>query len=668
MTRVGASCRLAIAQLTLGFARHRSFVHAGRLPATKTTAPGLNGNQDPRCVLESRSGGNSVRHFATSASPDSTIYALSTASGRAAIAVIRVSGPACLEIYQNLCPGKKHPEARRAVVRTLFEPGRSAALDNVLDSNALILHFPGPTSATGEDVLELHVHGGPAIVKAVLFAISRCGSSSTGQIRYADPGEFTRRAFLNERLDLTQVEALGDTLAATTEQQRKLSVRGTASKLAKSYDSWRQDLLYARGELEALIDFSEDQHFDESPSQLCASVALQVRSLMSKLRVHSQNAVRGELLRHGISIALLGAPNAGKSSLLNRIVGREAAIVSEEAGTTRDVVEVGLDLGGYLCRIGDTAGLRKAKEELRGQTQDASVQQRIGEIEKEGMRRAKARAVESDVVVVVLSLEPSDSAGSHMTQLHLDSEVVSTASRLVREKDNVLVVVNKVDLLAANMHVSSPTVAKRGTHVASLTAGSGGVVDTAGFAEQIMHHLPGLLPSRIHMITCKDPLPDVSLDSANPKPYTPSDRGGAGLQAFLQSLIAEFRRLTTALSPSSVDSREPGSHPGRSIVDLGLGFGLSDPDPSVWQESLGASERHRLLLDECCEALARFLAEVGPPVQDESDSGPPEADIVVAAEHLRAAAECLAKITGKGQGGDVEEVLGVVFEKFCVGK
>jgi len=193
-------------------------------------------------------------------------------------------------------------------------------------------------------------------------------------------------------MDLPQIEALGETLSASTEQQRKLSVRGTTSQLAARYEQWRLLLLLARGELEALIDFSEDQHFDESPAILGVSVASQIRALRIDMEAHIVNAMRGELLRSGINVALLGAPNAGKSSLLNRIVGRDAAIVSQEAGTTRDVVEVGVDLGGWLVKIGDMAGLRRAGV-IPGDV--------VGTIEQEGIKRAKQRALESDVLIVV---------------------------------------------------------------------------------------------------------------------------------------------------------------------------------------------------------------------------------------------------------------------------
>lgn len=556
----------------------------------------------------------SKRCLSSKQQEEPTIYALSTAPGRAAIAIIRISGSACLSIYRTLCPNKDDPKPRYATLRTLHEPYFPASPGTVLDSNALVLYFPAPNTVTGEDVLELHVHGGTAVVKAVLTAVSRCAGSSTDarHIRYAEPGEFTRRAFMNNRLDLTQVEALGDVLSATTEQQRLLSVRGTTNALARRYEDWRQQLLFARGELEALIDFSEDQHFDESPADLCASVAHQVHQLRRMLQAHCQNAVKGELLRNGISIALLGAPNAGKSSLLNCIVGREAAIVSEEAGTTRDVVEAGLDLGGYFCRVCDTAGLRKAKQNaMLGQQPDEV----IGQIEKEGMRRAKERAAESDVVLAVLSFEKTSDA----YKLLLDPEVIAPAASFIREKDNVTVAINKSD------HVSDTTMRE-------------------GAVRAVMEALPGIGRHRIHLISCKD------ADAGIPNVQQQGKRLGLdNIQVFLQGLIRQFGAMTAAVTPDFADAAD---------------------DPSIWQESLGASERHRLLLDNCVAYLEAFLMDVGSLATSESgnDHENEEPDIVVAAEHLRAAADCLAKITGKGEAGDVDEVLGVVFEKFCVGK
>lgn len=515
----------------------------------------------------------------------------------------------CQQIYNALCPGRALPKPRHAALRTLHDPSQPPTKDGILDSSALVLYFPSPNTVTGEDVLELHVHGGPAIVKAVLAAIPRRGSARH-KIRYAEPGEFTRRAFLHGRLDLTQIEALGDTLAATTEQQRRLSVRGTTSGLARRYEEWRRQLLHARGELEALIDFSEDQHFDEAPAVLAASVARQVRLLRLRMRAHSANAVRGELLRNGVGIALLGAPNAGKSSLLNRIVGREAAIVSRQAGTTRDVVEVGVDIGGWYCRFGDTAGLRRSRAPVQNSTDDESesgLSATVGEVEQEGIKRAKQRALESDVVIVVLPLTQHDLP--HEARLRLDREVLETAAECSENGGTVIVVINKIDRIRPPR---ADAVLQR--HKAS-----------------VMEALPSVEPGHVFCISCKD-VAEAGAGTADP----------GNVQAFLHGLVGVLKGMTDPVVPDLPDAGH---------------------DPSVWQESLGATERQRLLLDECVTHLDAFLAEVcmGPEGVTEGAEG--DVDVVVAAESLRAAAECLARITGKGEAGDVEEVLGVVFEK-----
>ncbi|KAK8151951.1 P-loop containing nucleoside triphosphate hydrolase protein [Phyllosticta citribraziliensis] len=447
-------------------------------------------------------------------------------------------------------------------------------------------------------------------------------------IRYAEAGEFTRRAFLNDRMDLTQIEALGDTLTATTEQQRRLSVRGTRSGLAQRYEEWTRQLLYARGELEALIDFSEDQHFDESPAQLASSVAAQVKLLKTQIDTHAANAVRGELLRNGIGIVLLGEPNAGKSSLLNRVVGREAAIVSQEAGTTRDVVETGVDMGGFFVRVGDTAGLRKS-DTPESSPKAAAESSAVGAIEQEGIRRAKALALDSDVVVCVFSIE-SDPHG--FPRLSLSPEVVAAAQQCVERGIQVVAVVNKADKLAATPDVE----AAKQAHISAI---------------QSALALPA---DRIRFISCKE----ASTPSSPPSTQIQDPDPDPGhIQALLQSLIAVFESMTEPLIPSlpspSPDPSSP-SDPSTSTTPC--------VDASVWQESLGASERQRVLLSACSAHLGDFLRDV----ESGSVHGEGDLDIVVAAETLREAAGCLGRITGRGEvvgAGDVEEVLGVVFEK-----
>ncbi|PYH48274.1 tRNA modification GTPase [Aspergillus saccharolyticus JOP 1030-1] len=587
---------------------------------------------------------------------NSTIYALSTAPGRAAIAVVRVSGPACVQIYNALSPTVPLPRARLAAVRTLYDPLYSPSPNSILDAAALVLYFPGPRTVTGEDVLEFHLHGGPAVVKSVLSAIANVdpsrasttrpdivprstskraaaaaereeGGGRTGTgclIRYAEPGEFTRRAFLNNRLDLPQIEALGEILHAETEQQRRVAVRAASARhdgdgghtLSNRYEQWRQQLLYARGELEALIDFAEDQHFDESPRELVDSVGRQVRALQEQIQLHIGNAAKGELLRSGIRVALLGAPNAGKSSLLNRIVGREAAIVSTEEGTTRDIVDVGVDVGGWFVRLGDMAGIRSDK----GQDESTAQAVVIGAVEKEGIRRAKARALESDVVVVVVSLEKgkkeengAGEAGS--PHLAVEKEVVDAANDCARAGRCVVVAINKCDRLPALDCLPRQLLAT------------------------VQNLFPEVPDRRIFGISCLDAYPEMTSMTSQQDP--------GHIQHFLQGLIATFEELA---SPAGIDEDANGQY-----------------DRSYWEDSLGVTHRQSSNLQRCSQDLDEFMIQTQPssPTHDDSEE---EIDIVTSAEHLRSAADALANITGRGESGDVEDVLGVVFEKFCVGK
>ena len=514
-----------------------------------------------------------------------------------------------IKVYKTLCPKAKALKPRTASVRTLYSTSDTPSKnDDVLDPQALLLYFPAPRSATGEDVLEMHVHGGPAVVKSVLGAISQC--KQVHPIRYADPGEFTQRAFFNGRLDLTQVEALGDTLHAVTEQQRRLAVRGTGGNvLTRQYELWRQHLLEARGELEALIDFSEDQHFDESPAVLAASVAKQVQKLVENIQIFKKNAVKGEMLRKGIGITLVGEPNAGKSSLLNRIVGREAAIVNQEAGTTRDIVEVSLDIKGWYCRMSDTAGLREYSNERDESTTD--VTKLIGEVEREGMRRARERVLESDLVIVILPLEATNALTMKETnlRLNLDQQVLDLVKESYSEGKSVLAIINKID--------------KIGTNQAAILTNIKKLVKTS---------LPFLSMNKIFTISCKDVLKKAHSENADP----------GNIPLFLEGLVTCFEDMTAAISGSTEINAQN-----------------AEIDKSVWETSLGASERHRLLLEECQGHLEHFLDTTRL-----NNSQEESVDIVVAAESLRAAAVSIGKIIGReGGAGDVEEVLGVVFEK-----
>lgn len=297
-----------------------------------------------------------------------TIFALSSGRGRAGVAVLRVSGPQAGEALRRLAGAV--PEARRATLRTLRHPETGEALDQ-----ALALWFPGPDSFTGEDVAELHVHGGRAVIEAVAEALL-----AVPGLRPAEAGAFARRAFDNGKLDLTEAEGLADLIEAETQAQRRQALRQTEGGLKALYEGWRERLIEALALVEAGLDFADEA---DVPAAVDARARPLVEALAGEIGRHLDDAHRGERLREGFRVVLAGPPNVGKSSLLNALACREAAIVSEEAGTTRDVIEVHLDLGGYPVLVLDTAGLRES----------------AGGIEAEGIRRTLARAEDADVIL-----------------------------------------------------------------------------------------------------------------------------------------------------------------------------------------------------------------------------------------------------------------------------
>src|SRR3954462_4323962 len=312
-----------------------------------------------------------------------TIYALSSGRPPAAIAVVRISGPRSRVALEKLI--ERVPEPRKAALAHVRDPATGELIDQ-----ALALWFPGPHSETGEDTVELQLHGGRAVIAAVLAALGKLDG-----FRLAEPGEFTRRAFENGRLDLTQVEALADLVFAETQAQRRLAVQQLRGLLGDRAEVWRRQVIEAQALVEAGIDFSDEA---DVPKNLVTRAMQIVRPLTAEIGQALAGAERGERLREGLWVAIAGPPNAGKSTLLNRIARREAAIVSPYAGTTRDVIEVHLDLEGYPVTLLDTAGIRDSDDS----------------VEQEGVRRARARAAEADLVLwVVDGSEPlADGAGA----------------------------------------------------------------------------------------------------------------------------------------------------------------------------------------------------------------------------------------------------------------
>ena len=295
-----------------------------------------------------------------------TIVALATGPGVAAVAVIRISGPAAAAVLEALTGPL--PAPRIATLRGICEP----PIDR-----GLVLWFPAPASFTGEDMAEIQVHGGRAVLQAVVDA-----ALAQGGTRLAEPGEFARRAFENGRLDLTEVEGLADLLHAETEAQARQAFAQTQGALRRLYEGWRAELLAAQSQIEAGLDFSDEADVASDANRQPATI---VQPLLESIETHLSNR-SGECLREGLRVVIAGAPNAGKSSLLNALAKRDAAIVAEEAGTTRDVVEVHLDLAGLPVVLADTAGIREG----------------AGTVESEGIRRALARAEDADLIVWVI--------------------------------------------------------------------------------------------------------------------------------------------------------------------------------------------------------------------------------------------------------------------------
>jgi tRNA modification GTPase len=326
-----------------------------------------------------------------------TIFALASAPGRAGVAVLRLSGPEAGPALMRLAGVL--PPPRLAARRRFVDPRTGEAIDD-----GLALFFPGPRSFTGEDVAELHVHGSRAVIAALIDALAALPG-----MRFAEPGEFTRRAFEHGKLDLTAAEGLADLVAAETAAQRRQALRQLEGALGRLYEDWRGRLLRALAYFEAAIDFPEEG----LPDDLSQAVRASAAALRAEIVRHLADGHRGERLRDGVGVAIIGPPNAGKSSLMNALARRDVAITSAVAGTTRDIIEVALDLGGYPIVLADTAGLREATDS----------------IEEEGVRRARARAAAADLRLLVLDA----------------TEPIPALPAEVADRDTI-VILNKVDL------------------------------------------------------------------------------------------------------------------------------------------------------------------------------------------------------------------------------
>lgn len=338
-----------------------------------------------------------------------TIFALATPPGVSGVAVLRVSGPLALQSLAVLAVKKAEDiKPRFAYFGRLKHPVSRETIDE-----ALWLYFKSPASFTGEDVVEYHLHGSMAVISEMLDVLA----AQAGH-RMAEPGEFTRRAYQNDKMDLTKAEAVADLIHAETQLQKQQALRQMGGALNKLYEGWREDLARALAYVEADLDFPDE----DLPEGVVEIVRPKIETLATDIAAHLNDNRRGERLRSGVKIAVIGAPNAGKSSLVNALAQRDVAIVSQHAGTTRDVIEAHLDLGGYPVIIADTAGLRP--EELSESGQDG--------IEAEGIRRALNWAEQADIKLLLFDAGDAPDWDKHSCAL-ID--------------EHALVVVNKIETL-----------------------------------------------------------------------------------------------------------------------------------------------------------------------------------------------------------------------------
>ena len=327
-----------------------------------------------------------------------TIYALSSGIGVSGIAVVRISGAETKKIISRLTD-KPFPTPRFATLKKVNNSNKTGLIDE-----GIIIWYPGPNSYTGEDMAEIQVHGSRAVVKALLDAISNFKNC-----RMAEPGEFTKLALKNGKINLLKAESIGDLISSETDLQMKQALKVIAGKNLKKFETWREDVLKVLSNIEAKIDFPDE----DLPKEILNDIKKKTNNIINEMEVSLQDNKVGQIIRDGFKIAIIGPPNVGKSSLLNYLSNRDVAIVSEIAGTTRDVIETHLNINGYPVIISDTAGIREAKDE----------------IEKKGIKLSLKKADEADLNIIIIEAKSKENKG------FLD--------KYINEK--TLLVVNKID-------------------------------------------------------------------------------------------------------------------------------------------------------------------------------------------------------------------------------
>ncbi|XP_018329105.1 tRNA modification GTPase GTPBP3, mitochondrial [Agrilus planipennis] len=345
-----------------------------------------------------------------------TIFALSSGQGKCGVAVIRVSGPEAGTALKKLTAAQCLPRPRTAVLREIVNP-----IDKEILDKALVLWFPGPKSFTGENSCEFQVHGGHAVVNSVLSALQCTG------LRPAEAGEFTKRAFLNGKLDLTEVEGLADLIAAETEFQRKQAYLQSEGILSNMYNSWRDILIKSLAHVEAHIDFEETEEFDE---QILQNIFADIRKLKAEISRHLEDGCKGERLRNGVKAVIIGETNAGKSSFFNILCKKPASIVTPIEGTTRDVIEINVDINGYPVILTDTAGLRSETKDI---------------VEQEGIQRAIFQINQADLLIYMVDIEKLLNSGCKTVKEYIDR--INEFKIKHSHSKETIIILNKIDLI-----------------------------------------------------------------------------------------------------------------------------------------------------------------------------------------------------------------------------
>jgi len=517
-----------------------------------------------------------------------TIVALASGRPPAAIAVIRLSGRRAAATVQALCG--RLPPPRHASLATFRDPRSGEALDQ-----GLVLFLPGPASPTGEDVAEFHVHGGRAVVAAMLDALTALPG-----VRLAEPGEFTRRAFFAGRMDLAAVEGLADLVAADTDAQRRQALAQASGVLGIRVTAWRLHILEARALAEASLDFADE---DDVATDAFGQARAAAAALRDDIAAALAASGGGERLREGFRVVVLGPPNAGKSSLVNALARREVAIVTEEAGTTRDLIEVHLDLGGWPVIVTDTAGLREA----------------AGLVEAEGIRRARARAEDADLVLWLSAADAPKEPPSDLPTAPLQ------------------VVLTKADLASAPMR-RGPHPALRAT-LSWLLPGEGSVVTVEKSAADGMAEDAASTP---------DPITGHALEASAIHPLLPAEGGEKVPEGRMRAARESATEAERVASPPLAISTRTGA----GLADL-VAF-IADraaTNLAGGEAAVLVRARHREAAETALAALDRATA--------------PAASPELVAEDLRLASEALGRIVG---AVGVEDVLGQIFSAFCIGK